>query len=365
MNTKLPPPSFNTGTNEYNIEHLEYPNDLHDESIYNGNKVLIFINAHKSSKFLPSGEYTIDMDKLDTPRIASSVVGRNLGNFGTIAAGMAPTAIASILAGNLLGASAKAIAVGTGVTAATGVSLAASENISGTTTREMKRLKTAIALHVPNNLNIRYTAKWSDEDLSMADMAGAAGEGLNKAVNEFNAADFMKAPGSAIASALDKMAPGAANLALTKAPGGSYLSAKTGLAPNPKKEMLFKTVDFRTFSFDYVFAPRDETEATNVMQIIKTLKFHMHPEYKDNNSFLYLYPSEFDVQYYTGDGINRYIHQHTSCVLTEFSVNYTPHGSFTTFPNGMPTHISVTMSFQELVAPTKESIGAPYMPGGL
>ena len=143
------------------------------------------------------------------------------------------------------------------------------------------------------------------------------------------------------------------------------MSAKTGLAPNPKKEMLFKTVDFRTFSFDYVFAPRDETEANNVMQIIKTLKFHMHPEYKDNNSFLYLYPSEFDVQYYTNDGINRYIHQHTSCVLTEFSVNYTPNGSFTTFANGMPTHISVTMTFQELVAPTKETIGAPYMPGGL
>ena len=38
------------------------------------------------------------------------------------------------------------------------------------------------------------------------------------------------------------------------------------------------------------------------------------------------------------------------------SVNYTPNGAFTTFDNGMPTQINVTMMFQELALLTKDKI---------
>ena len=82
----------------------------------------------------------------------------------------------------------------------------------------------------------------------------------------------------------------------------------------------------------------------------------MHPEMKDDRNFLYLYPSEFDITYYQGGRENLNLHRHTSCVLTDMSVNYTPNGNFSTFNDGMPTQINVAMTFKELSLLTKEKI---------
>ena len=82
----------------------------------------------------------------------------------------------------------------------------------------------------------------------------------------------------------------------------------------------------------------------------------MHPEFKDANNFVYIYPSEFDVMYYQGGQENTNLHKHTSCVLTEMNVNYTPNGNFTTFANGMPTQINVTLAFRELALLTKDKV---------
>ena len=82
----------------------------------------------------------------------------------------------------------------------------------------------------------------------------------------------------------------------------------------------------------------------------------MHPEFKDDGNWLYIYPSEFDVYYYHGAKENRNIHKHTSCVLTGMNINYTPQGQFTTFANGMPTQINVALTFKELALLTKDKI---------
>ena len=50
------------------------------------------------------------------------------------------------------------------------------------------------------------------------------------------------------------------------------------------------------------------------------------------------------------------LHRHTSCVLKDMSVNYTPNGMFNTFDDGMPTQINVTLSFVELAILTKQNL---------
>ena len=57
----------------------------------------------------------------------------------------------------------------------------------------------------------------------------------------------------------------------------------------------------------------------------------MHPEFKDASNFIYIYPSEFDIEYCFGEGQNQKIHRISSCVLTEMNVNYSPNGVFSTF----------------------------------
>jgi hypothetical protein len=38
------------------------------------------------------------------------------------------------------------------------------------------------------------------------------------------------------------------------------------------------------------------------------------------------------------------------------TINYTPNGMFTTFPDGMPTQIDITLAFRELALLTKDKV---------
>ena len=224
--------------------------------------------------------------------------------------------------------------------------------------RPQKRLKSVIALHVPNQLSIRSSAGWGEEEtfgiqalIQGGDAAYRALEDAGKALANKN----VEGAKNSIVEGAKGISTIVANMAL-KGPGGGALSALTGLAPNPMKEQIFKGVDFRTFNMEYQFAPRSIEESDNVNRIIKAFKYHMHPEFKDANNFLFLYPSEFDIEYYHQGIENLNIHRHTSCVLTEMNVNYTPNGNFSTFREGRPTQINVSLTFRELTILTKELI---------
>jgi len=332
---------------KYDITSLSYPSDIQSPE-YGGNMVVIYINVATASKFLPPPNQTYDMKDLDIQRDRGVVLGRPISKWNAAIS----SALGLSLNNGLLGGIAGAV---TGETAINAAGLYVAADIAGTTTREQKRLKTAIALHMPNSLNIRYTTSWSEEDAMAAEAISTmaeSGMGLMKSMQEGNVSSMLNTVKNSQLGKDIKSILAAETLAKS-----GVMSARTGLAANPKREMVFKGVDFRTFSFDYNFFPRDEKEAEHVHNIIFQLKLHMLPEYKEEtNNFLYIYPSEFDISYFSGNGLNQYIHRHPSCVLTELSVNYTPNGNFTTFANGMPTQIAITMSFKELTNPTKESI---------
>ncbi len=145
-------------------------------------------------------------------------------------------------------------------------------------------------------------------------------------------------------------------MGLAFGPNSGTVSAATGLAFNPRKEQVFKGVDFRTFQIEYQFFPRSSTESRNILNIIKMFKLHMHPEFKDTNKFLYIYPSEFDITYYSNGTENTSIHKHTSCVLTEMTINYTPNSQFTAFADGTPTQINMQLTFRELAQLDKQMV---------
>lgn len=329
------------GTNTYQVNSHSYPSDLMaSDGRYGGNYVIFYINIavdSKLAKSLTNNDFVNDIPARDR----GDLIAQNMDRGQLFA-----SQTALIGGGAVLG---KVLGVGTGATAggavAATVGAGAVASVAASASRQQRRLKTAIALHVPNQLSIRYGMQWSEDDTFALAAAGTAATELAKAVESKDAKNLSE-PAKAIV----------ANLALSKGPNAGALSAATGLAANPRKEQVFKGVDFRTFQFDYQFFPRDEKEAENVLRIIEEFKYHMHPEFKDNNNFLYIYPSEFDISYYQAGGENLNLHRHTSCVLTEMNINYTPNGTFTTFPNGMPTQINVTMNFRELALLTKDKI---------
>lgn len=326
---------------QYKVQSHMYPNDLFaSDGRYGGNYAIFYINVNidsKLSKSLGEDQFVKEIP----PRDRGDLIAQDLSTTKLFAANATLNAGGALL-GSALGiggASAAAAALGT-------VGAGATANYAASANRSQKRLKTAIALHIPNQLQIRYGVQYSEEDTLAMAMASTGIDELLKAT----------VGGGKIKDLGDPVQAAVTNLALSKGPGGSAMSVATGLAANPKKEQVFKGVDFRTFQFDYQFFPRSADEALNVKRILYEFKYHMHPEFKDSNNFVYIYPSEFDVFYYQGGLENPHIHRHTSCVLTEMSINYTPNGNFTTFDNGQPTQINVTLNFRELALLTKDKI---------
>jgi hypothetical protein len=347
---------------KYVVDGLQYPSDLMGLSNdgvegfpymdYGANCVFFYINVNEESRMLKNDDVaTVDIG--DNERIAKQLNGKNYDQKAVVAA----TAAAGGGLGTLLGVSGGG--VGGAVIGGVGAATVAMNTKASKFSRPQKRLKTAIALHVPNQLAIRYGAGWSEEETFAMQALIDGGEAAGRALADAGKALVDKKGDQAAASIIGgakNLSPIAASVAMSKGPMGGALSALSGLAPNPMKEQIFKGMDFRSFTMEYQFAPRSQEESDNVNNIIRTFKYHMHPEFKDATNFLFLYPSEFDIEYHHNGEENLNIHRHTSCVLTEMNINYTPLGNFSTFEGGRPTQINVSMSFKELTVLTKELI---------
>lgn len=327
--------------NKYAFDQHCYPDNLMSEA-YGGNYAIFYINVSDDSK-LRETEETVSLDSKTEPRFRSKFLAKPMTTKELIsAAGVAGAAEALVTGGGLKGAlkSGAGASIGTGA-----IGLFAPEN-----TRSLRRLKTAIALHIPNQLSVRYGMQWSEEDTANIQAASGISDGLMKALANKGSVNKQAMVG----------AEAAASMALAKVPNAGAISAKLGIASNPKKEQTFKGVDFRKFTFEYQFFPRSSAESMNVMSIIETFKLHMHPEFKTENQFIYIYPSEFDITYYTGHVENQNLHRHTSCVLEEMTVNYTPNGNFSVFSDGMPTQINISLGFRELMLLSKETVAGGF-----
>jgi len=368
--------------NKYSISNHAYPNDIEGrQEEYGNNYAMFYINVSEDSKLSRTGSdelFVNDIPPRDQGELAASVQRNGNGSLyalggsvGTaiglgVGTGKAAGGVASFLGG-----SSKAVK-GTEYLAGTAQVGASANGIASSTpnfNNQTRRLKTAIKLHMPNFMSTRYSVNYEDKDMLAAGLAGAAiegGVGLAKAFSQggLDNVDDVKTGfgnvGNSISNSSNEIssAISAATLQASQKAGigGDVISKLGRIAPNPRREQIFRSVDFRTFQFQYDFYPRSPEEAKNVENIIYQFKYHMHPEYKDSNGFLYIYPSEFDIYYYHGSAENRHVNRHTSCVLTEMTVNYAPQGQFTAFKDGMPTQINISMTFKELAPLTKERI---------
>lgn len=134
------------------------------------------------------------------------------------------------------------------------------------------------------------------------------------------------------------------------------------MAANPKKEMVFNSVNFRSFTLDYRFYPKSAKELETLYDIIYLLKYHMHPSFLNGaTKMTYVYPSEFDITFFAkGTNENTYVNKIATCVLENMIVNNTPDGAWVAHENGAPNGVTIQLQFKELAILTKESIEIGY-----
>jgi hypothetical protein len=206
------------------------------------------------------------------------------------------------------------------------------------------RLKDVIALHLEERPTVRYTTRYNNggdmgflTGLLVQGSAAASAGNLKNLEPEIQAralSEFAKLPGLGVLNNLRE------------------LSTKT--RTNPFREVLFESVDYRSFQFKYRFYPKSKTETDRVHDIITMFKIHMHPELTAGKLF-FIYPSEFDIQYYYEDKENNYLNKFARCALVDMQVDYGGE-QFSTFEDGAPTEIGLSLTFQELEQMTSEGI---------
>jgi len=134
-----------------------------------------------------------------------------------------------------------------------------------------------------------------------------------------------------------------------------------GYAQNPQIEIIFNSVQNRTFLFDFKFTPRNAKEAQEVVQIIKAFRFHAAPEIvQDGGGRYFIPPSEFDIEFRFDGSQNKNLFKISTCVLEGIDVNYVTSEHFTTYSDGMPIEIAMQLRFKEVEILHKDLVNKGY-----
>jgi len=350
-------PLTNVGTQDlskttYGISQFQYPDDLGNEDLKH--YVLFNINVRGKSKLTLGNETrsTVPVVRRDSAQLSEeqlatlrtpAIVAGSAGA-GAAAAGLASAFKASLVGKNQSTGSTSVLqptALGAVGGAIFGAGVAAFSDILKPD--QSFRISDVIALYVDGPPTVRYAAQYSNKELGT--LAGLAAGG-----------------DSAVSSIADRASEGAGALAmkfsqipqLAGVNTQDIIGASAKVALNPFKEVLFEAIDFRSFAFKYRFFPKSQKEADTVNEIIKRFKFHMHPELSTNKLF-FIYPSEFEITYYFGGRENEYFHKLKPCVLESMDVTYGGE-QFSSFSDGKPTEVNVSLTFRETEILTKQQI---------
>jgi hypothetical protein len=207
-----------------------------------------------------------------------------------------------------------------------------------------KKLNLVIKLPMPQEgLNVNYSMNYENANM------GFSGAIVDSVVSGQTLSDLLK---TAKGPALRAIAGYAVGVLDDKVGGGAMGDvnalgeALTRTILSPRKEQLFKSVNYRRFSYTFNFAANNASECDTIKTIIGLFKRHMCPTLS-LQSFYLRYPSEFLISYIFNDTINPYIHNIGNCALEDLNIAFS-RGSFSTLINGHPTVVSMNAKFLEL-----------------
>ena len=211
-----------------------------------------------------------------------------------------------------------------------------------------------ITLPMVGNLSDATGVDWGGDKLNeIQRIAGTAAIG---AINSGSEMDFQGVADSittGLTEAKNQLMTGEAKSAIAayfagQAVGANLLTRSTGQVLNPNLELLFTGPSLRSFSFNFAFRPRSQDESQMIRSIIRTFKRAMAP-IRSTASFFLQTPNVFKIKYILNSGEEHpFMNRIKPCALQNFSVSYTPDGSYMTYDDGGLTGYDVTMSFGEL-----------------
>ena len=243
-----------------------------------------------------------------------------------------------------------------------------------------------INVALPNEMSYGYGASWNNTfkigtlamafnsaaGMTAAGFTAGAGAGAGVLI-EKQKAKAMKAgsPGGNILGALGGGAAKALNpfginsdLNPASAQGLTNLAGLGGMAPNENAVQFFSNIEFREFTFDFEIFTPNATDKKIAENLVKFFKQGMHPSAPAGTGVLkfpdvYIIRPKFKPE--RGSATNHYLlPQSKSCALTNLRVNTTPMNSVQTTYDGTFPLVTISVTFKELTALTREDLEKGY-----
>lgn len=349
--------NISAASNKYNFTSCMYPEDAQvreDLQHY----IVFYINVRQSSKFDTTKRVGF-VSNGGQNRTDAANAGAIADTVKVAAAGLMGAALGygiGAKVGRNLAKTASTFASAAAAGTALGVSATLLGGIGGSGTiyeaEKTQRITDAIFLALQSAPSVKYGVAWETGELGT--IGGLLAGGTSAVDGRMSGANVSSDIARRMAETVGSI-PGSLN---SSNQIQNMIESSTKRVANPQREQLFKSVGFRTFQFTYKFMPKSPAETANVKNIIEKFKLHMHPELSDSGIY-YIYPSEFDIQYYYAGKENKYFNKISTCALTDLTVDYGG-ATFSTFDDGSPTEYNVTLTFTELETMTKERIQEGY-----
>ena len=228
---------------------------------------------------------------------------------------------------------------------------------------DVKIVRGTVILPIPDDIKDSNSVKWSGSSLGPLDAAVAAG--VAGVFGTKSADDFKNKLTSTRDKIIDAAKSGTTqkaiqagliNFAVNSLLGknnSNPTSRFAGAVFNSNIELLFSGIDLRqAFTFAYDIVPRSDREALEVKNIIKKFKIHgaaKKGRVAEGAAGLFLKaPEVFRIEYMSGGRPHPYLNRFKICALHNITVNYTGSGTYATYSDATPVHMTMTLTFQEL-----------------
>ena len=354
---------------KYSTQNLRFPRDVENPDVGIGNHghyILFSINTQERAKLRTSALGTGGSRADDITRDAN--IPAILNNWDVVSGSYKKAAADNEIAKRLndnFRANQKTdpIALRTGVAPQT--ALDSGYQAKGSTIKikraPTKRLKTQIAMYMPQQVNVTYGANFTDTEM------GALTEEALNAYNNAIGGRFRSAfenvlnMDQGIAEQLQKGL--LASIGVIPGFGGAReaFEAKEGAIISDRLELAFKGINKRVFQYTFKMIPKNPQEADEIRKIVFAFKANMLPEFVGGNRAgrRLVVPNTFDISYMYVGAENDYLHKISTCVLENMNVTYggDRYKTFEGREDGAPpVETTITLNFKEMELITRERV---------
>ncbi len=128
---------------------------------------------------------------------------------------------------------------------------------------------------------------------------------------------------------------------------------------NPRNEMLFTGMPFKSYSFNFNLIPYKKSDSQDIHNAIRAIQRASAPAMAFEKMYME-YPHTWFVDFFAGgesENGNKYLMKLNECCCTSVNVNYTPQGDTVNLhEDNAPVAVELSLELTEIIIPTKETI---------